>query len=55
VRLNEFANMKKLRVAGRGDRAILKQIERIWRDHGIDDDGPFIARLEKRPIDKPAS
>jgi len=54
MRLNEFPNMKNYELPAEeiahpdADRAYLARPR-------MDDDGPFITRLEKRPTDKPAS
>jgi hypothetical protein len=52
MRLNEFADPKDYILPPEDVAAILTQLERVWRDHGIDDDSPFIVRLRKQPADK---
>ena len=49
MHLNEFTDAKIYALPAKAMATLLKQLERIWRDHGLEAEGPFICGLRKQP------
>jgi hypothetical protein len=52
MRYSEFADTKDHTLSPEDMAAMLKQLERIWHDYGIDDDSSFILRVKKQQTGK---
>ena len=51
MRLHEFTDPKSYHLSTDGMEAIIKQMKRIWCDHGIDADDLMILRIMNEPED----
>jgi hypothetical protein len=52
MHLNEFADPKAYALSAGDTASILKQLENIWLDRGLEDDSPLINQLTKKPEDR---
>jgi hypothetical protein len=52
MHLNEFADPKTYALSAGDMASILKQLENIWLDRGLEDESPLINQLTKKPEDR---